>query len=64
MREGKGERMDMNLLVPAGVAVVYTLIILIVSRFNQQSDAVVEISSQAARTAFALKEGQTIVDPM
>ena len=45
MREGKGERMDLNLLVPAGIAVVYTLIILVVSRFNHQSGTVVGISS-------------------
>jgi len=64
MREGKGERIELHLLVPAGIAVVYTLIILVVSRFNHQSGTVVGISSQAAETDFALKEGQTIVGVM
>jgi hypothetical protein len=64
MREGKGEPMDMNVLAPAGIALFFALLMLIVPRFKPQRSRAVGITQAVAEINFALKEGQTIVGVM
>jgi len=56
--------MDMNLLLPAGVGVLYALLILVVVKYKGQRSQAVHISSEMAEINFALREGHTIVGVM
>jgi hypothetical protein len=60
--------MDMSLLLPAGVGVFYTLLILVSSlvslKLTAQRSTAVPIGSEIAEIPFALREGHTIVGVM
>ena len=56
--------MDMSLLLPAGVGVFYTLVILSIIRLKRQRRSVVGIHTEVGEINFALKEGHTIVGVM
>jgi len=56
--------MDMNLLLPAGVGVLYAMLILVVVKYKGQRNQAVHISPEIAEINFALKEGHTIVGVM
>jgi hypothetical protein len=55
---------DMRLLLPAGVAVLYALLILIVVKYHVRRSNAVHISPEMAEIHFALREGHTIVGVM
>lgn len=56
--------MDMSLLLPAGIGVFYTLLILVVVQYKGQRSHAVYISPEIVEIHFALKEGHTIVGVM
>jgi ABC-type hemin transport system substrate-binding protein len=56
--------MDTSLLLPAGVGVCYTLLILVSLKWTAQRSKAVRIGSEIAEINFALKEGHTIVGVM
>ena len=60
--------MDMSLLLPAGIGVFYTLLILVSSlvslKLTAQKSTAVHIGSEIAEIPFALREGHTIVGVM
>ena len=56
--------MDTSILLPAGVGVLYALLILVVVKLTAQRSQVVHISAEMADINFALKEGHTIVGVM
>ena len=56
--------MDTSLLLPAGIGVFYTLLILVSLRLTAQRSKAVHISSEVAEINFALKEGHTLVGVM
>ena len=55
---------DMSLLLPAGVGVFYTLLILVSLKLTAQRSTAIQISPEIAEINFALQEGQTIVGVM
>jgi hypothetical protein len=55
---------DMSLLALAGIAILYTLLILVSVKYNLPSSKAVHTFPQIAESNFALKEGQTIVGVM
>jgi hypothetical protein len=55
---------DTSLLLPAGVGVLYALLILVLVKYHVQRSQAVHISSEMAEINFALKEGHTIVGVM
>ena len=56
--------MDTSLLLPAGVGVFYTLLILVSLKLTTQRSQAVHIGSESAEITFALREGHTIVGVM
>jgi hypothetical protein len=56
--------MDTSVLLPAGIAVLYALLILIVVKYHVRRSNAVHISPEMAEIHFALKEGHTIVGVM
>ena len=56
--------MDTSLLLPAGIGVFYTLLILVSLKWTAQRSKAVHIGSEIAEINFALREGQTIVGVM
>jgi ABC-type hemin transport system substrate-binding protein len=55
---------DTSLLLPAGVGVFYTLLILVSLKLTTQRSQAVHIGSESAEITFALREGHTIVGVM
>jgi hypothetical protein len=59
---------DMSILLPAGIGVFYTLLILVSSlvslKLPAQRSTAVHIGSEVAEIPFALREGHTIVGVM
>jgi hypothetical protein len=62
MRDGKGEPMEMSLLVLIGIAVVYAVLILIGAKVEPQRGTTVKISQ--VQSDLVLQEGQTIIGVM
>jgi hypothetical protein len=63
----RGERripVDTSLLLPAGIGVFYTLLVLVSLKWNAQRSTAVHIGSAIAEINFALREGHTIVGVM
>src|SRR5215510_185139 len=63
----RGERripVDTSVLLPAGIGVFYTLLILVSLKWTAQRSKAVPISSEVAEIPFALREGHTIVGVM
>ena len=56
--------MDTSLLLPAGIGVFYTLLILVSLPWTAQRSKAVHIGSESAEINFALREGHTIVGVM
>ena len=56
--------MDTSLLLPAGIGVFYTLLILVSLKWTAQRSTAVHISSAVAEINFALRERHTIVGVM
>jgi hypothetical protein len=56
--------MDASILLPAGIGVLYALLILVVVQYKGQRSQAVHISPEIAEIHFALKEGHTIVGVM
>ena len=56
--------MDTSVLLPVGIGVFYTLLILVSVRLTAQRSTAVHISSAVAEIPFALREGHTIVGVM
>ena len=56
--------MDTSVLLPAGIGVFYTLLILVSLKWTAQRRTAVHIGSEIAEINFALKEGHTIVGVM
>ena len=60
--------MDTSLLLPAGIGVFYTLLVLVsilVSlKLTAQKSKAIQVGSEIAEINFALQEGQTIVGVM
>ena len=60
--------MDASLLLPAGIGVFYTLLVLVsilVSlKLTAQKSKAIQVGSEIAEINFALQEGQTIVGVM
>jgi len=52
---------DTSVLLPAGIGVCYTLLLLGVLRLTAQRSTAVHISSEVAEIPFALRAGHTIV---
>jgi len=55
---------DTSVLLPAGIGVFYTLLILVSWKWTAQRSTAVHIGSAIAEIPFALREGQTIVGVM
>jgi hypothetical protein len=53
--------MDASILLPAGVGVLYALLLLVVVQYTVQRRNAVHIRLERADINFALKEGHTIV---
>jgi len=56
--------MDTNVLLPAGIGVFSTLLILVASKCTAQRSTTIQISPEIAEINFALQEGHTIVGVM
>ena len=56
--------MDTSVLLPAGIGVFYTLLILVSLKLTAQRSMAVHIGSEIAEINFALQEGHTIVGVM
>ena len=56
--------MDTSLLLPAGVGVFYTLLILVALQWTAKRSKAMHIGSEIAEIHFALREGHTIVGVM
>jgi len=55
---------ETSVLLPAGIGVFYTLLILVASKCTAQRSTAIQISPEIAEINFALQEGQTIVGVM
>ena len=55
---------DTSVLLPAGVGVFSTLLVLVSLKWTAQRNKAIQISPEIAETNFALKEGQTIIGVM
>src|SRR5205807_1458792 len=64
VREERRIPVDTSLLLPAGIGVFYTLLILVSLKWTAQKSKAVHIGSEIAEINFALKEGHTIVGVM
>ena len=56
--------METSVLLPAGIGVFYTLLILVALQWTAQRSTAVHIGSEIAEINFALREGHTIVGVM
>ena len=56
--------MDTSVLLPAGIGVFYTLLILVSLKLTAQKSKAIQIGSEIAEINFALREGHTIVGVM
>ena len=56
--------MDTSVLLPAGIGVFSTLLILVSLKCTAQRSTAIQISPEIAEINFALQEGQTIVGVM
>src|SRR5215813_14066102 len=63
-REERRIPVDTSVLLPAGIGVFYTLLILVASKCTAQRSTAIQISPEIAEINFALQEGQTIVGVM
>jgi hypothetical protein len=64
VREERRIPVDTSLLLPAGIGVFYTLLILVSLKWTAQKSKAVHIGSEIAEINFALREGHTIVGVM
>src|SRR5262245_40872675 len=64
VREERRMPMDTSLLLPAGIGVFYTLLILVSLKWTAQESKDIKIGSEIAEINFALREGHTIVGVM
>src|SRR5262245_49591647 len=64
VREERRMPVDTSVLLPAGIGVFYTLLILVSLKWTAQKSKAIQISSEIAEINFALREGHTIVGVM
>jgi hypothetical protein len=55
---------EMSVVFPAGIGLLYTLLILVSLKLSAQRSTAVHLSSEVAEMNFALREGHTIVGVM